>query len=115
MGAVINSDGRSDENVATKATERGTWAMEYPRDHLPDEPLDRVLWAAFEFFARRDESNAALHMSQPRWSPITFRLADQLDAMGIGDLSNGELDEASHLLLRDVMRHRGQYAEDTGR
>lgn len=111
MGSVINADGRSDENVATDATKRGTWAIEYPRHHLPDLPLDRVLWSCFEHFATKDQSNAALHMSQVQYSPITFRLADQLDAMNI----YAALGEWSENLLRDVMRHRGSYREDRGR
>lgn len=111
MGSVINADGRSDENVVTKVAGRGTWAIEYPRDRLPDLPLDQVLWSAFEHFAHLDESNAAIHCAAVRWSPLTFRLADQLDAMNVYD----NLTFPNAELLRKVMRHRGQYAEDTGR
>lgn len=109
MGSVINADGRSDENVATAL--RGTWAIEYPRDQLPDLPIDQVLWFAFEHFAHLDQANASIHCASVRWSPITFRLADQLDAMNVYD----NLMPASAELLRVVMRHRGQYEEDAGR
>ena len=93
------------------ATHRGTWAVEYPRDQLPDLPIDRVLWACFEHFAAKDHSNAALHMAQPQYSPITFRLADQLDAMNVYD----GLVPANADLLHEVMSHRGAYTEDRGR
>lgn len=111
MGSAQNGNGDSTDCLDTTTTLRGTWAVEYPRDHLPDEPLDRVLWACFEYFAHKDQGNAAIHMSPARYSPVTFRLADQLDAMDV----YGGLISANADLLRDVMSHRGQYAEDRGR
>jgi hypothetical protein len=108
--SVINGDGQWDD-FASGAARRQTWAISYPREGLPGEPLERVLWAAFAFHAHRDEMNAATHMSPPRYSPLTFRLADQLDAMNV----YSGLDTVSVELLREVMRHRGQYAEDGGR
>jgi hypothetical protein len=111
VGSAQVGNGDSSDNVATDATERGTWSMEYPRDHLPDLPLDQVLWQAFEFHARRDQMNAAGHVSAVRWSPLTFRLADQLDAMSVAE----HLASSSADLLACVQSARGAYAEDAGR
>jgi hypothetical protein len=112
MAAAQSGDGQASDTVAgSGAAARGTWMIEYPRDTLPDLPLDQVLWSCFEHFATKDQSNAALHMSQVQYSPITFRLADQLDAMNI----YGALGQHGDQLLRDVMHHRGSYREDRGR
>lgn len=108
--SVINGDGQWDD-FASGAARRQTWAVSYPREGLPGQPLDRVLWACFEHFATRDIGNAALHMSQVRYSPITFRLADQLDAMNVYD----GLTPVNADLLREVVSHQGQYKEDRGR
>jgi hypothetical protein len=111
VGAAQTGDGDSSDNVTTATTERGTWMIEYPRDALPTEPLDRTLWWCFLQNARSDEANAALHCSQVRYSPLTFRIADQLDAMNIYD----GLAPEGVALLRTVFAHRGTYAEDPGR
>lgn len=93
-----------------------SWAMTYPlpadrRDEVPDTPVDQVLWECFRHFVHLDESNAAIHCSPVRYSPITFRLAEQLHAMQVyADLSpSGE----RHLV--QVMAHLGRYPEDRGR
>jgi hypothetical protein len=115
MGSAQAGNGNASDNVATAATERGTWAVEYPRDHLPDLPLDSVLWQAFEFHARRDQMNAAGHVSAVRWSPLTFRLADQLDALLDPEHQPVGLSPQSMDLLASVQHARGAYAEDSGR
>ena len=73
--------------------------------------LTELLWECFRHFVHLDESNAAVHCSPVRYSPITFRLAEVLDATEVPpDLSvvNGQLLDA-------VMTHRGAYPEDMGR
>lgn len=111
MGAAQTGDGDSSDNVVGAAAQRGTWAIEYPRDTLPTEPIDRVLWWCFLQNARSDEANAALLCQLVRWSPITFRLADQLDAMNVyGGLTPGGVE-----LLRTVVQAMGTYPEDPGR
>ena len=65
---------------------------------------EAVLADCLRYFAHRDESNAALHGSQVRYSPITFRIAEALTAS----------DRPSHLAF-DVMSHAGRYEEDRGR
>ena len=111
MGATQNGLGLASANADTPAARRGTWAIEYPRDQLPDLPLDQVLWQAFEHFAHTDMANAATHLSGVRWSPLTFRLADQLDAMGV----EPHLAGSNARLLEAVQTARGQYPEDRGR
>jgi hypothetical protein len=115
MGSAQNGNGDSTDNLDTSVTVRGTWAVEYPRDHLPDLPLDQVLWQAFEFHARRDQMNAAGHVSAVRWSPLTFRLADQLDALLDPERQAVGLSPGSMDLLDSVQHARGAYAEDAGR
>lgn len=65
--------------------------------------IDPLQWS-FEHFARLDESNAAIHCSPVRWSPITFRLAAALQACGA-------VDELTGRVIADV----GRYPEDRGR
>lgn len=115
MGAHQTGEGSASDNVETAASRRGTWAVEYPRDQLPDLPLDQVLWQAFEFHARRDQMNATAHLSPPRWSPLTFRLADQLDALLDPARQAVELTPQGMDLLLAVQSARGAYPEDSGR
>ncbi len=68
---------------------------------------DRLIEAAgmaFAFHYHRDKMNAATHMSNPRFSPITFALADGLHEVFV---STPEISE-----VRD---HQGQYPQDRGR
>lgn len=111
MGSALNGAGDSTDAYTSPTIERGTWAMEYPRDQLPDLSLDQVLWSAFEHHARTDQANAATHLAPVRWSPLTFRLADQLDAMNV----HADLDPSGAELLRLVQAARGAYPEDKGR
>lgn len=62
---------------------------------------DAIAWA-LQYFKSMDEANAAIHCAPVRYSPITFRLAELLDA---------EIDSAAE----EVLRHRGKYEEDRGR
>jgi hypothetical protein len=66
--------------------------------------LREPAYVAFLHFFHMDNANAQMHVSDTRYSPITFRLAEALQ-----DLieTTGELDE--------VLTHRGRYAEDPGR
>ncbi len=74
-------------------------------------PLDQVLWECFRHFVMLDESNAAVHVAQTRYSPITFRLAEHLHEMNVYPHLARENDE----LLSKVVRHLGAYEEDRGR
>lgn len=76
----------------------------------PRLALDQVLWECFRHFAHLDESNAAMHTAQVRYSPITFRVAEHLEHL---DLSWLYPTNAS--LLDNVLRARGTYEEDAGR
>ena len=53
-----------------------------------------------------DLANAAMHTAPVKFSPITFRLAEQISEL--------EPDTQSEI-VRHVLGHAGQYAEDTGR
>jgi hypothetical protein len=66
---------------------------------MPD--IERLLWLCLTYFAHLDESNAAIHCADVRYSPITFRLAEALS-----------LDDET---VRRVMAHSNQYEEDKGR
>ena len=42
--------------------------------------IGSALEIAHRFFMRRDEMNAEVHCQTPRWSPITERMAEALQA-----------------------------------
>lgn len=69
----------------------------------------RVLWYAFTYFYHSDKSNAAFHYADVRFSPITFRLAEEL-----ADRPN-ELRIPMMVELDEVLAHKGLYEEDKGR
>lgn len=73
--------------------------------------LPAVLFQCLRHFVHLDESNAAIHCAPVRYSPITFRLAEELSAVGDPD---GEWVDTDDTVAR-VMSHAGQYEEDTGR
>lgn len=75
--------------------------------------LDQVLWECFRHFVHLDHSNAAIHCSSVRYSPITFRIAEALDDV-VPDVG-GYLTDESAALLKGVLGHKGAYAEDEGR
>ena len=72
--------------------------------------IDQVLWECFRNFASMDEANAAIHCSPVRYSPITFRVAEQLAA-----IPRGNLTFRNAKWLDTVLRDRGSYPEDVGR
>lgn len=63
-----------------------------------------ALWWAFIHFYHTDMANAAIHTSPVRFSPITFRLAEQLRS---ADMVSEE--------VLEVESHAGKYEEDKGR
>ena len=67
-------------------------------------PLTDGAGMAFAFHYHRDKMNAATHMSNPRFPPITFELADELRAAGVDTPE-----------IREVRSHNGQYPQDRGR
>lgn len=71
-----------------------------------------VLWYCLVYFAKMDESNAAIHCAPVRYSPITFRLADLV--MELIDELPSTTDDAT-AVLNDVNRAVGTYEEDKGR
>jgi hypothetical protein len=67
-----------------------------------------VLYQAFLVMYHQDHANAAMHCASVRYSPLTFRLAEQVD----------QLTPSSVSVLPDVygvMLDRGLYPEDPGR
>lgn len=69
---------------------------------------DAMSWS-FHHFYHADKANAAIHTSETRFSPITFRLAELLYQAGIAHQS----EPCMHVM--DVMNDSGQYPEDAGR
>lgn len=69
-----------------------------------------TLAECLRYFAHHDQSNAAIHCGNVRYSPLTFRLAECLELIPGANLES-TLDE----LLEDVLAHHGTYAEDKGR
>jgi hypothetical protein len=72
--------------------------------------LVEVLGECLRHFVHADESNAAMHCAPVRYSPITFRVAEQLSALGH---ELGRTPDPG--LVWEVMGAKGEYAEDTGR
>jgi hypothetical protein len=81
-----------------------------------EEPADPTEWVdshnnlyfaahqALLYFQHMDKGNAKIHVGEVRYSPLTFRLAEALSAIGWRSDA-----------IVEVMAHRGQYAEDLGR
>lgn len=67
----------------------------------------RVLGWCFRYFKALDESNAAVHLATVKYSPITFGLAECINAEPADsyDLHHSE----------QVLAHSGTYELDTGR
>ena len=72
--------------------------------------VDEVLWECFRHFVHLDEANAAMHTAPVRYSPITFRIAEQLEPIPLNWFSPD-----NHRLLASVLSHKGAYEEDKGR
>ena len=70
-------------------------------------PLQEILWYSFKHFYHLDQSNAPIHTSTVRYSPITFRTAEYL----WNHFPSYQAIEE----LRTVILDTGQYEEDTGR
>jgi len=66
-----------------------------------------LLWS-FQQNYHLDKSNAAIHCSPVRFSPITFRLLETL-------LTGWPLDEDITSEMQEVREHYGTYEEDRGR
>lgn len=69
--------------------------------------LEAVLAEALRHFVHMDEANAAIHCAPVRYSPLTFRLAEQLAARDLADPDDPT--------MRAVLAHANQYEEDKGR
>ncbi len=65
-----------------------------------------ALEQALIHFEAMDRANAAIHCSTVRYSPLTFRLAEALEAIGKHEGVPAAL---------TVLVHKGAYAEDPGR
>ncbi len=66
--------------------------------------LEQAAQWAFNHLYHEDQANAAMHCAPVRFSPITFRLAETLEAAGI------DSEKISHV-VGDI----GEYEEDAGR
>lgn len=73
---------------------------------------DTLLWALKQNY-HLDKSNAAVHTSPVRYSPLTFRLAEALADSGFLDAPDPD-PEGVHI-LSEVLGDRGEYPEDPGR
>ena len=73
--------------------------------------VNQVLWECFRYFANNDESNAAIHCSPTRYSPITFRLAEHISE----SFQSCSVDLGLEVRLKTVLEHLGKYREDEGR
>lgn len=78
----------------------------------PKLTLTEVLYQALRHFVHLDESNAAIHCAPVRYSPLTFRLAEELDAQSH---TAGDWPAEDDGTIARVLAHLGQYPEDTGR
>ena len=76
------------------------------RKPKPDVPLPAAVLAALAHFEALDRANAAIHCAEVRYSPITFMMAEALDAVA---------DYEELALVRDVLSHTGRYPLDPGR
>jgi hypothetical protein len=74
------------------------------KDVVPQLTLENTLWQAFRRSYHEDHANAALHCATVRYSPLTFRLAEQCWVMG-----------ARSMEVSAVILDLGDYVEDLGR
>ena len=72
-----------------------------------NELIEAATWA-FQNFEALDRANAAIHCAPVRYSPITFRLADALNAVW------PEGEDITEEMAR-VRAHVGMYEQDPGR
>jgi hypothetical protein len=72
------------------------------------DPLWQALYHSFLKMYHEDHANASMHCATVRYSPLTFRLAEQIDQLTPS--SNEVLPE-----IYTVMVDRGVYQEDPGR
>lgn len=63
---------------------------------------------AFLHFFYLDKANAAIHTAEVRFSPVTFRLQEALDAVQY-------MTDTVAAEWREVRDHNGKYDEDKGR
>lgn len=68
---------------------------------------DVTLWC-FDYFYHMDKANAQIHLAPARFSPITFRLLENL-------LDKWDPDEDITQEMAEVKSHRGTYQLDPGR
>ena len=82
-------------------TEEPASTTEWVESH---EALYTAAHTSLLYFKHMDQANSKIHCAEPRYSPITFRLAEALSATGWKSDA-----------IEEVMAHRGQYKEDRGR
>jgi hypothetical protein len=69
---------------------------------------DSAIQWCFEYFYHQDKANACMHLAPVRFSPITFRLLDNL-------LSAWDGEEDITQEMAEVRNHVGMYQLDPGR
>lgn len=77
--------------------------------------LARALYESLRHFYYLDHANAAMHMAQVRYSPITFRVAEALADNTHGVYIVMVNEGWSENELQAVMNDKGRYPEDRGR
>jgi hypothetical protein len=82
----------------------------------PKLTAEGVLLECFRYFAYMDRANAAIHLSEVRYSPITFRCAEHLQHR-LAEVKALVKDGLSGdwLLIESVLLDLGAYEEDSGR
>lgn len=76
--------------------------------------LHDVLWHSFRHFYHLDHSNAAMHCAPVRYSPITFRLAEEIRNERVR-LHEEKPSAVVFPEVYSVLLDLGEYPEDTGR
>lgn len=72
--------------------------------------VEALVWC-LRHFKTLDESNAAIHCAPVKYSPLTFRIAQALDALD-DVVFDDDRDETG---VRAVLAHVGAYQMDPGR
>lgn len=95
------------------------WFANYAQacnDNLAQREVHLGTWHAFMYFYHLDSSNAAFHTAQPKFSPITFRLAEFVyDTYKMAMHPTLPIFIRQDPTLNEVLSAKGRYPEDTGR
>lgn len=74
-------------------------------------PIEVLAWSLRHFY-HLDQANACIHNAPVRFSPLTFRLAETFKSVPNIDITKYP---QALWCAEYVLKHKGAYAEDTGR